>query len=54
MSTSQFPGCWSWQQRGDLKVIVDRTFPLGAAPEAHTYAEGNSILGRVVIVPARQ
>lgn len=39
---------------GDLKVIVDRTFPLAAAPEAHTYAEGNSILGRVVIVPARQ
>ncbi|MFC2254219.1 zinc-binding alcohol dehydrogenase family protein [Labrys portucalensis] len=39
---------------GDLKVIVDRTFPLAAAPEAHAYAEGNSILGRVVIVPARQ
>ncbi|MDT3380117.1 zinc-binding alcohol dehydrogenase family protein [Labrys neptuniae] len=39
---------------GDLKVIVDRTFPLAAAPEAHTYAEGNSILGRVVIVPARR
>ncbi|MDZ5452155.1 zinc-binding alcohol dehydrogenase family protein [Labrys sp. ZIDIC5] len=39
---------------GDLKMIVDRTFPLEAAAEAHAYAEGNSILGRVVIVPARQ
>ncbi|MDA5635987.1 MULTISPECIES: quinone oxidoreductase family protein [Rhizobium/Agrobacterium group] len=37
---------------GTLKVIVDRTFPLMAAAEAHAYAEGNSILGRVVIVPA--
>lgn len=39
---------------GDLKVIVDRTFPLSAAAEAHAYAESNSILGRVVIVPAAQ
>ncbi|WP_352836392.1 zinc-binding alcohol dehydrogenase family protein [Mesorhizobium sp. M0830] len=39
---------------GDLKVIVDRTFPLAAAAEAHAYAESNSILGRVVIVSARQ
>jgi NADPH:quinone reductase-like Zn-dependent oxidoreductase len=34
----------------DLEVIVDRTFPLAAAAEAHGYAESNSILGRVVIV----
>lgn len=36
---------------GDLKVIVDRTFPLAAAAEAHAYAEVHSILGRVVIIP---
>lgn len=40
-----------WAAAGDLTVIVDRTFPLVAAAEAHAYAEGNSILGRVVIVP---
>lgn len=39
---------------GDLKMIVDRTFPLAAASEAHAYAEGNSILGRVVIVSTKQ
>ncbi len=39
---------------GGLKVIIDRTFPLAAAAEAHAYAESNSILGRVVIDPARQ
>lgn len=38
---------------GDLEVIVDRTFPLAAAAEAHAYAESNSILGRVVIIPVR-
>lgn len=36
---------------GALKVIVDRTFPLAAAAEAHAYSETRSILGRVVIVP---
>ncbi len=39
---------------GDLRVIVDRTFPLAAAAEAHAYAEGNSVLGRVVIASATQ
>ncbi|MGO4282832.1 quinone oxidoreductase family protein [Bosea sp. TAB14] len=36
---------------GHLKVIVDRTFPLAAAAEAHAYAQSGSILGRVVLVP---
>lgn len=39
---------------GNLKVIVDRAFPLAAAAEAHAYAESNSIFGRVVIVMAGQ
>ncbi|MGO4741553.1 zinc-binding alcohol dehydrogenase family protein [Bosea sp. 2KB_26] len=39
---------------GHLKVIVDKTFPLTAAAEAHAYAQSNSILGRVVLVPTRQ
>jgi len=37
---------------GDIEVVVDRVFPLADVAEAHTYAESNSILGRVVLVPA--
>lgn len=36
---------------GHLEVIVDRTFPLSAAAEAHAYAQSNSILGRIVLAP---
>ncbi|RWR05619.1 quinone oxidoreductase family protein [Paenirhodobacter populi] len=39
---------------GDLEVVVDRTFPLASAAEAHAYAESNSILGRIIIIPAGQ
>jgi NADPH:quinone reductase-like Zn-dependent oxidoreductase len=41
-----------WAAAGTVKVIVDRTFPLDAAAEAHAYAENNSILGRVVLLPS--
>ncbi|OWJ69160.1 quinone oxidoreductase family protein [Inquilinus limosus] len=37
--------------KGELNVVVDRSFPLAAAAEAHAYAEGNARLGRVVLVP---
>ncbi|MFD1330393.1 zinc-binding alcohol dehydrogenase family protein [Methylopila musalis] len=36
---------------GELTVVVDRTFPLSAAAEAHAHAEGGDVLGRVVLVP---
>jgi len=36
---------------GELDVIVDRSFPLAAAAEAHAYASGGARLGRVVLVP---
>jgi NADPH:quinone reductase len=39
---------------GTLKVIVEKTFPLAAAAEAHAYAESNPILGRVVLSPGTQ
>jgi NADPH2:quinone reductase len=41
-----------WAAAGTVKVVVDRTFPLDAAAEAHAYAENNSILGRVVLLPS--
>jgi NADPH:quinone reductase len=36
---------------GDLEVLVDRTFPLADAVEAHRYAEQRGRLGRVVMTP---
>ncbi|HET6710908.1 quinone oxidoreductase family protein [Amycolatopsis sp.] len=36
---------------GDLEVLVDRTFPLADAADAHRYAEQRGRLGRVVMTP---
>ncbi len=36
---------------GALRVIVDRTFPLSAAAEAHEYIESRQATGRVVLIP---
>jgi NADPH2:quinone reductase len=37
--------------RGELRVVVDRTFPLAEAAAAHAYVEGRAAFGRVVLVP---
>ena len=37
--------------RGELKVVIDRTFPLSQAAEAHAYIEGRSAVGRVLLIP---
>ena len=36
---------------GSLKVVVDRTYPLAEAADAHTYIESRQAFGRVVLVP---
>lgn len=36
---------------GRLTVLVDRTFPLSAAAEAHAFIESRQAIGRVVLVP---
>jgi len=36
---------------GDLRVVVDRTFPLEHAADAHAYLESRQAFGRVVLVP---
>jgi NADPH2:quinone reductase len=36
---------------GDLRVVVDRTFPLADAAGAHAYLESRQAFGRVVLVP---
>jgi NADPH2:quinone reductase len=37
--------------RGDLRVLVDRTFPLAEAAAAHAYIESREAVGRVVLIP---
>jgi NADPH2:quinone reductase len=36
---------------GELKVVIDRTFPLAEAADAHAYMEDRRAFGRVVLVP---
>ena len=36
---------------GDLRVVVDRTFPLSEAAAAHEYIESRQAFGRVLLVP---
>ena len=37
--------------KGELRVVVDRTFPLSEAAAAHRYIESRAALGRVVLIP---
>jgi NADPH2:quinone reductase len=37
--------------RGDLQVVVDRTYPLSEAAAAHAYIESRQAFGRVLLVP---
>jgi NADPH:quinone reductase len=36
---------------GELRVVIDRTFPLADAADAHRYVESRQAFGRVVLVP---
>jgi NADPH2:quinone reductase len=36
---------------GALKVVIDRTFPLSEAAEAHAYIESRKAVGRVLLIP---
>ncbi len=37
--------------RGELRVVIDRTFPLADAAAAHAYIESRQAFGRVLLVP---
>ena len=37
--------------RGELKVVIDRAFPLADAAAAHAYIESRQAFGRVLLVP---
>ena len=36
---------------GDLRVVIDRRFPLEEAGEAHAYIESRQAFGRVLLIP---
>lgn len=36
---------------GELRVLIDRTFPLADAAAAHAYTESRRAFGRVVMTP---
>jgi NADPH2:quinone reductase len=37
--------------QGDLKVVIDRAYPLADAAEAHAYIESRQSFGRVLLIP---
>jgi len=37
--------------KGDLKVVIDRSYPLAEAAAAHAYIESRAAFGRVVLIP---
>jgi NADPH:quinone reductase len=37
--------------RGDVQIVIDRTFPLAEAAAAHAYIESRKAFGRVILTP---
>jgi NADPH2:quinone reductase len=37
--------------RGELEVVIDKTFPLSRAADAHAYIESRQAVGRVLLIP---
>ena len=42
---------FNWIAKGELKVRIDKTFPLAEAAEAHRYLEGRQSKGKVLLIP---
>ena len=43
--------CYQRVAAGELRVVVDRTFPLAEAADAHRYIESRRAFGRVLLIP---
>jgi NADPH:quinone reductase-like Zn-dependent oxidoreductase len=41
---------WPWIEAGKIKAVVDKTFPLEQAAEAHAYLEAGAHVGKVMLV----
>ncbi|MFQ5340247.1 MAG: quinone oxidoreductase [Anaerolineae bacterium] len=42
---------FAWMRAGQLKVRIDKTFPLAEAGDAHRYLEGRKTKGKVLLIP---
>jgi NADPH:quinone reductase len=42
---------FNWIATGELKVRIDKTFPLTEAPEAQRYLEGRQSKGKILLIP---
>jgi len=42
---------FKWIAAGELKVRIDKTFPLTEAAEAHRYLEGRQSKGKIILIP---
>lgn len=42
---------WPWVEAGKVRAVVDRTFPLEDAAQAHAWLESGRHTGKVVLVP---
>jgi putative PIG3 family NAD(P)H quinone oxidoreductase len=42
---------WPWIAAGSVQAVVDRTFPLAQAAQAHAYLESGTHTGKIVLVP---
>ena len=42
---------FKWIAAGELKVRIDKTFPLTEAAEAHRYLEGRQSKGKLILIP---
>lgn len=42
---------WPWIEAGKVRAIVDRTFPLEQAAQAHAWLEGGQHTGKIILVP---
>lgn len=42
---------FEWLQKGELKLRIDRTFPLAEAAEAHRHMEARQSKGKVLLIP---
>ena len=41
----------NWLAAGELKVRIDKTFPLMEVAEAHRYLEGRQSKGKILLIP---